>query len=134
MYTRHKDRKEPPTRSFLGLLLAWLFIGGQALLVAGTVYNYRCADTQVERASVTWEIMGQSAVKMRAMATPAEPDTINGIIAFFVVADALGLAALLIALFSWSTSGHVRGRLTIAAAVIIVAVNALLNLPYLPYV
>jgi hypothetical protein len=39
---------------------------------------------------------------------------------------------LLIALFSWSASGHVRGRLAIAAAVIVIAVNALLNLPYLP--
>jgi hypothetical protein len=107
-----------------------MFIGGQALLSAGNVYNYRCADTHIETASVPWQLIGQSAVKMRSMATQANPHTINGIAAFLAVANSLGLVALLCGLLSWSRSRHISGRLTIAAAVIVISVNSILNLPY----
>ena len=130
MFIWHHDGSQPPTRSLVPVLLAWMFIGGQALLSAGTMYNYRGADTQIENASVAWQIIGQSAVKMRSMATPAEPHTIKGVAAFLAVADSLGLVALLWALLSWSRSRHISGRLTIAAAVMIIWVNSLLNLPY----
>jgi hypothetical protein len=127
----HHDRGQPPTRSLVTVLLAWIFIGGQALLSAGTVYNYRCADTHVENASVSWQIIGHSAVKMRSMATPANPRTVDGVAAFLAVANALGLVALLFGLLSWSRSKHISGRLTIAAAVIVISVNSVLNLPYM---
>lgn len=130
MFIWHHDRSKPPTRSLVPVLLAWMFIGGQALLSAGSVYNYKCAETRVENASVSWQILGQSAVKMRSMATPANPHTVNGVAAFLLVANALGLVALLWALLSWSRSRHNSGRLTIAAAVIVIWVNSLLNLPY----
>lgn len=130
MFIWHHDRSKPPTRSLITVLLAWMFIGGQVLLAAGAVYNYRCADTHSESASVSWQIIGHSAVKMRSMATPAEPDTIEGVATFLAVANALGLVALLWALLSWSRSRHSSGRLTIAAAVIVIWVNSLLNLPY----
>ncbi len=126
----HHDRNQPPRRSLIPVLLAWMFIGGQALLSAGTVYNYECAETRVESASVPWQMIGQSAVKMRSMATPAEPDTINGVAAFLAVANVLGFVALLCGVLSWSRSKHISGRLTIAAAVIVIWVNSLLNLPY----
>lgn len=40
------------------------------------------------------------------------------------------VATLLCGLLSWSRSQHVSGRLTIAAAVTIILVNSILNLPY----
>ncbi len=126
----HHDRSKPPTRSLITVLLAWIFIGGQVLLLAGTVYNYQCADTHTESVSVSWQMMGHSAVKMRSMATPAESDTAEGIASFLVVANALGLVGLLLGLLALSRSRHISGRLTIAAAVIVVWVNSLLNLPY----
>jgi hypothetical protein len=49
---------------------------------------------------------------------------------FFAVANALGLAALACGLLSWSRSQHKSGKLTIAAAVAIILVNSILNLPY----
>ncbi len=129
MYILHHDRSKPPTRSLITVLLAWIFIGGQALLSAGTAYNYECADTHVESASASWQMIGDSAVKMRSMAMPSEPDTAEGIATFLVVANALGLVGLLLGLLSLSRSRHVSGRLTIAAAVVVVWVNSLLNLP-----
>jgi hypothetical protein len=126
----HHDRSKPPRRSLVTVLLAWVFIGAQALLSAGSAYNYKCAETQVENASVSWQMIGESAAKMRAIATPANPDTVNGVAAFLAVANALGWVALLFGLLSWSRSRHVSGRLTIAAAVIVIWVNSLLNLPY----
>ncbi len=130
MYIWHHDRSQPPPRSVLPVLLAWMFIGGQVLLLAGSMYNYRCADTHAQKASVSWQIIGQSAVKVRSMATPANPHTITGVAAFLAAANALGLVALLFALLSWSRSRHINGRLTIAAAVIVILVNSILNLPY----
>jgi hypothetical protein len=126
---RHDSRK-PPTRSLVTVLLAWVFIGGQALLSAGSAYNYKCAETRVEDASVSWQMIGESAARMQAIATPANPDTVNGIAEFLAVANALGWVALLLGLLSWSRSRHVSGRLTIATAVIVIWVNSLLNLPY----
>jgi hypothetical protein len=137
MHISHHDRGQPPTRSPIPVLLAWMLIGGQALLAAGTIYNYRCADAHVQSASGTWQIIGQSALRMRSMATQPEPYTVEGVAGFLAVANALGLVALLWALLSWSRSRHHSGRLAIAAAVIVIWVNSLLNLPYiwpgLPY-
>jgi hypothetical protein len=130
MYIWHHDCHQPPPRSLLPVLLAWMFIGGQVLLLAGSMYNYRCADTHVENPSVSWQIIGQSAVKVRALATPANLHTIDGVAAFLAVANSLGLVALLFALLSWSRSRHISGRLTIAAAMIVIVVNSILNLPY----
>ena len=131
MYFWHHDRSKPPTRSLITVLLAWIFIGGQALLSAGTVYNFKCADTRAESASASWQMMGHSAVKMRDMATPANPHTAQGSASFLAIVNALGLVALLLGLLSLSRSRHLSGRLTIAAAVIVVWVNSFLNLPYL---
>ncbi len=127
----HHDRNKPPTRSLITVLLAWIFIGGQILLAAGTAYNYKCADTHAESASVSWQILGYSAVKVRSMATPAEPHTAEGVATFLLVANALGWVGLLLGLLALSRSRHSSGRLTIAAAVVAVWVNVLLNLPYM---
>ncbi len=131
MYILHHDRSKPPRRSLITVSLAWLFIGGQALLAAGTAYNYRCADTHGESASVSWQVIGHSAVKVRSMATPAEPYTAEGIATFLVAANALGLVGFLLGLLALSRSKHISGRLTTAAALVVVWVNVLLSLPYL---
>lgn len=130
MYLVHHDGKKPPTRSLITVLLAWIFIGGQALLSAGTAYNYKCADTHAQSVSASWQMIGDSAAKMRSLAAPAEPETAAGVAFFLVVGNALGWVGLLLGLLSLSRSRHVSGRLTIAAAVIVVWVNLLLNLPY----
>ena len=44
MFTWHHDNKKPRTRSLVLILLAWVFIGGQALLAAGSMYNYQGKD------------------------------------------------------------------------------------------
>jgi len=36
-----QDNKKRRTRSLVLVLLAWVFIGGQALLAAGSIYNYK---------------------------------------------------------------------------------------------
>jgi hypothetical protein len=134
MFTRSKDKK-PKTRSLAFVLLAWIFIGGQALLAAGSIYNYSEENKAVESKStqdgkVPWALMGQGAIKMRLVATQARPDVIGDVGIFFAVANALGLAALACGLLSWSRSQHKSGKLTIAAAIAIVLVNSILNLPY----
>lgn len=131
MYILHHDRNKPPARSVITVLLAWIFIGGQALLSAGTAYNYECADTHSESDSVSWQMIGHSADKLRSMATADEPDTAGGIASFLMVANALGLVGLFLGLLSLSMSRHASGRLTTAAAVVVVWVNVLLNLPYM---
>ena len=131
MFIWHHDRKQPPTRSLITVLLAWMFIGGQALLLAGTAYDYKRADTHVESASVSWQMIGYSADRLRFIATPTQPETAEGVATFLVVANALGLVALLLGLLALSRSRHVSGRLTIAAAVTIVWVNSLLNVPFM---
>jgi hypothetical protein len=79
---------------------------------------------------VPWTLMGQGATKMRLVATQARPDVIGDVGIFLAVANALGLAALACGLLSWSRSKHVSGKLTIAAAIAVVLVNSILNLPY----
>ena len=134
MFTLTKDKK-PKTRSLAFVLLAWIFIGGQALLAAGSIYNYTEENKAVENKStqdgkVPWALMGQGAIKMRLVATQARPDVIGNVGIFFAVANALGLAALGCGLLSWSRSQHKSGKLTIAAAIAIILVNSILNLPY----
>lgn len=132
MFTKEK---KPKTRSLAFVLLAWIFIGGQALLAAGSIYNYSEENKAVENQStqegkVPWTLMGQGAIKMRLVATQARPDVIGDVGIFFAVANALGLAALACGLLSWSRSQHKSGKLTIAAAIAIILVNSILNLPY----
>ena len=127
----HHDRTQPPRKSLITVLLAWMFIGAQALLSAGTAYDYKCADTHVESASVSWQVIGYGADKLRSVAPPTKPYTAEGVATFLVVANALGLVALLLGLLALSRSKHVSGRLTIAAAVTIVWVNSLLNVPFI---
>ncbi len=134
MFTLTKEKK-PKTRSLAFVLLAWIFIGGQALLAAGSIYNYSEENKAVENQSaqdgkVPWTLMGQGAIKMRLVATQARPDVIGDVGIFFAVANALGLAALACGLLSWSRSQHKSGKLTIAAAIAIILVNSILNLPY----
>jgi hypothetical protein len=135
MFTLTKD-KRPKTRSLAFVLLAWIFIGGQALLAAGSIYNYSEQNKAVEKngaqqeGKVPWAVIGQGATKMRIVATEARPDVIGDVGIFFAVANALGLAALACGLLSWSRSKHTSGKLTIAAAIAIILVNSILNLPY----
>jgi hypothetical protein len=112
------------------VLLAWVFIGGQALLAAGSVYNYQGSDGKAVEGNMPWHLAGQGATKMRLMATQAKPEVIGSVAVFLAVANVLGLAALMCALLSWSRSRHVSGKLTIAAAVVVILANSLLNLPY----
>jgi len=128
---RSSDRKKKTqTRSLVLVLLAWMFIGGQALLAAGSVYDYRGTGQQAEPGAMPWQIVSQGAVKMRLVAMQARPEVIGSVAIFLAVANALGIAALLCALLSWSRSRHVSGRLTIAVAVAVILANSLLNLPY----
>jgi hypothetical protein len=132
MFTRTKDKK-PKTRSLAFVLLAWIFIGGQALLAAGSVYNY-AEESQGDGPKVqetrVRALIGQSATKVQILATQARPDVIGDVGIFFAVVNALGLAALACGLLSWSRSKHTSGKLTIAAAIAIILVNSILNLPY----
>lgn len=132
MPIKSRDSKKPRTRSLVLVLLAWAFISGQALLAAGSIYNYssNAAGEEVETATMPWQLIGQGAVKMRLVATQAQPDVIGDVAIFLAVANALGIAAFVCALLSWSRSRHTSGKLTIAAAVAIILVNSLLNLPY----
>ena len=124
------DKKKPRTRSLILVLLAWAFIGGQALLAAGSIYNINSADENATASTMPWQLLGQSAAKMRAVATQTQPAAISSVAIFLALANALGIAALMCALLSWSRSSHMSGKLTIAAAVTIILVNSLLNLPY----
>ncbi len=126
----HDDKKKPRTRSLALVLLAWVFIGGQALLAAGSMYNLNDPDEKTTESSMLWQLLGQGATKTRLVATQAQPDVVSNIAIFFAVANALGIAALMCAFLSWSRSRHMSGKLTIAAAVAIILVNSLLNLPY----
>jgi len=135
MFTWHHQDKKPRTRSLVLLLLAWVFIGGQVLLAAGSIYNYQGPATdKKEKAAVTaavpWQLLSQGAVKMRSVATQARPAAVGNVAVFLAVANALGVAALMCGVLSWARSGYVGGKLTIAAAVTIILVNSILNLPY----
>jgi hypothetical protein len=124
------NKKKPHTRSLALVLLAWAFIGGQALLAAGSIYSINTAEEQTKDSTLPWQLLAQGATKMRLVATQAQPDVIGDVAIFLAVANALGIAALMCALLSWSRSRHISGKLTIAAAVTIILVNSLLNLPY----
>lgn len=126
----HDRKKHPQTRSLALVLLAWAFIGGQALLAAGSMYNINSTDGQGAESTMPWNFFGDGATKMRLVAMQAKPDVIGDVAIFLGVANALGIAALLCALLSWSRSRHMSGKLTIAAAVTVILVNSLLNLPY----
>ncbi len=131
-------KKKPATRSRVLVLLAWIFIAGQALLAAGSMYNYMSADKQVQkqdqkqdqRATVPWPLIGQGALRVRLLAMQARPDTIGNIALFLALANALGLAAFMCGLLAWSRSKHTSGKLAIAAAITVVLLNSILNLPY----
>jgi hypothetical protein len=131
-------KKKPATRSRVLVLLAWVFIGGQALLAAGSMYNYVNAEKQVQKqdqkqeqkAAVPWPLIGQGAVRMRLLAMQARPETIGSIALFLAIANALGLAAFMCGLLAWSRSKHTSGKLAIAAAITVVLLNSILNLPY----
>jgi hypothetical protein len=131
MFNSHKCEK-PRTRSLALVLLAWAFIGGQALFAAASIYNYQGQDKSqsVEKTTMPWQLLGQGAVKMRAVATQAQPRVLTNVAIFLAVANALGVAALMCGLLSWSRSRHTSGKLTIAAAVVVILVNSILNLPY----
>lgn len=132
MFTGSKDSKKAPrTRSYALVLLAWAFIGGQALLAAGSIYNLNGTDDGQIESAMPWQTLGLGATRVRLVATQARPDIIGDIAIFLAIANALGIVALMCALLSWSRSRHVSGKLTIAVAVTIILVNSLLNLPYM---
>jgi len=134
----NQDPKKPTTRSRVLVLLAWVFIGGQALLAAGSMYTYMGAEKQVQKqdqkqeqkATVPWPLIGQGAMKMRLLAAQARPDILGNTAVFLAVANTLGLAALMCGVLAWSRSKHTSGKLAIAAAVAVILVNSILNLPY----
>jgi hypothetical protein len=127
-----ETKKGRSTRSLVLVLLAWVFIGGQALLAAGNIYNYAStgSDPKAEPGKMPWELVGQGALKMRLIAAQAQPDVVGNVAIFLAVANTLGLAALLCGLLSWSRSKYRSGKLTIAAAIAIIVVNSIVNLPY----
>jgi len=135
MSTLSHDKK-PPTRSLALVFLAWVFISGQALLTAGSVYNYNNSSksankrTEDNKKIVPWALLGQGANKMRVLAMQARPDVVGNVAIFLAVANALGLTALMCGLLAWSRSKHVSGKLSITAATVVILVNSLLNLPY----
>lgn len=117
------------------MFLAWVFIGGQALLAAGNMYNYASADNKkdskkAETGKMPWQLAGQGALKMRLIATQARPEVVGDVAIFLAVANTLGLFALVCAVVTWSRSKYSDGKLTIAVAVVVIVVNSLLNLPY----
>lgn len=135
----HNNDKKRHTRSLVLVLLAWVFIGGQALLAAGSIYNYntvsnnqdKAKDAKVKEAaepSVPWGLIGQSSNRVRSLAMQAEPGTIGNIAIFLAVANAMGLAGLVLGLLSWSRSNHTSGKLTMAVSVAVILVNSILNL------
>jgi len=132
MSLSHKNKKNRQTRSLVLVLLAWVFIGGQALLAAGSVYNYNNAnhENQVSEGAMPWGLISQGANRVRLVAAQAQPDVVGDIAIFLAVANVLGLVALILGSLSWTRSKHTSGRLTIAAAVIVILVNSMLNLPF----
>ncbi len=135
----HNNDKKRHTRSLVLVLLAWVFIGGQALLAAGSIYNYNTAGNdkekgtkgkqeQVAESSVPWGLIGQSSSRVRSLAMQSEPGSLGNIAVFLAAANALGLAGLVLGLLSWSRSNHSSGKLTIAVSVAVVLANSILNL------
>ncbi len=133
MSQAHDNNKKRRTRSLALVLVAWVFIGGQALLAAGSIYNYNTVSSEeqeVEKANMPWEIIGHGATRVRLIAMQAQPEVIGNIAVFLAVANALGLAGLIFGLLSWSRSGHASGKLTIVVSVGVILANSILNLAY----
>ena len=130
MSRSQSDKKGRRTRSLILVLLAWVFIGGQALLAAGSMYDHSGGEQEAGKANMPWGLVSQGAHKLRLVAMQARPDVIGDVAVFLAVANVLGLVALVCGLLSWSRSQQRSGKLTIAAAVVIILVNSLLNLPY----
>ncbi len=134
MFSSSQDPKKLARRSRVLVLLAWVFIAGQGLLAAGSMYSYMSTEKQAkkeeQKATMPWPLISQGAVKMRLLAMQAQPETIGNIAVFLAVANTLGLAALMCGLLSWTRSKHTSGKLAIAAAVTVILVNSILNLPY----
>ncbi len=132
MSLSHKDKKNRKTRSLVLVLLAWVFISGQALLAAGSAYNYNNTNQENEavEGAVPWGLISQGANRIRLVAAQAQPEVLGNVAVFLGIANVLGLVALTLGLLSWSRSKHSSGRLTIAAAVVVILVNSILNLPY----
>ncbi|UCD49593.1 MAG: hypothetical protein JSW27_18930 [Phycisphaerales bacterium] len=130
--SQSNDKKKRGTPSLALVWLAWLFIAGQALLAAGSIYNYHrtSGSDEAARNRLPWDLLGQGATRVRLVAGQAQPDVLGNIAVFLAVANALGLAALTLGLICWSRSKHTSGRLTISAAITVVLINSLLNLPY----
>jgi len=136
--------KKHRTRSLAMVLAAWVFIGGQALLAAGSIYNYNTAKNTDENGqkkaekkneasaeeSLPWDLIGQGSARVRLIAADAQPTEIKNIAVFLAVANALGLAGLVLGLVSWSKSKHASGKLTIVVSLAVVLANSILNLAY----
>jgi hypothetical protein len=112
------------------ILLAWAFIGGQVLLAAGSIHDYESGVGQGDDSPMPWTLVSQGAHRVRTVAMQARPDVVGDIAIFLGVINALGLVAFVCGLISWSKSQHQGGKLTMAAAIVIVLVNSILNLPY----
>jgi hypothetical protein len=126
-----KSGKKGRSSQCVGLiLLAWVFIGGQVLLAAGSIRDYENGVGRGDGSPVPWTLVSQGAYKMRLVATQARPDIVGNVAIFLGVVNALGLVAFVFGLVSWSKSQHREGKLTMAAAIVIVLVNSILNLPY----
>jgi hypothetical protein len=125
-----KNGKASRTQKLGWILLAWMFIGGQALLAAGSIYDYSGGAQNVGETKVPWELISHGAHTWRLLAMRARPDVAGASAIFLAIANVLGLIALILGLLCWSKSKHSSGRLTIAGAVIVVLVYTALNLPY----
>jgi hypothetical protein len=132
MSLSQKKKRKRPTRSIVLVWLAWMFIGGQALLAAGSLCNYNTStgNGEITEVAMPWGLVSQSANRVRLVAAQAQPDVIGNVAVFLAVANVLGLVALTLGLISWSRSQHASGKLTIAVAVTVILVNSMLNLPY----
>jgi hypothetical protein len=130
--------KKPPTRSRILVLLAWVFIAGQTLLAAGSMHNYLNSEKRVQKqdqnqeqkATVPWPLIDQAALRVRLLAMQARPEALGNIAVPLAIANTLGLAAFMCGLLAWSRSKHTSGKLAIAAAITVVLLNSILNLPY----
>jgi hypothetical protein len=112
------------------VLLAWAFIGGQALLAAGSIYDYENGVGQADGSRMPWTLVSQGANRMRLVAMQARPDVVGDVAIFLGVVNVLGLIGLVCGLISWSKSQHRDGKFTMAAAIALILVNSILNLPY----
>ncbi len=134
MSQSQEGKKGRRTRSLILVLLAWVFISGQAVLAAGNIYNYanNGADSKAkaETGKMSWSLVGQGAQRVLAIARQAKPDVVGNVAIFLAVINTLGLVALLCGVLSWSRSQYRSGKVTIAMAIAVIVVNSIVNLPY----